>query len=159
MCLRNYKIPQTRSLTGVLHFRVEWALSLTLNTWSNETNLLQTRFDSYRKKILNAEKDINHMLREYMIANKGKRELTEYPLPKRFENKAPFSYEDDEKDPFRVFEVSGDVYMEDTQRGQKRERVQKDIEENYSAFTTQVSELREKILKSVKEIQGQYENI
>ena len=134
-------------------------LSLTLNTWSNETNLLQTRFDSYRKKILNAEKDINHMLREYMIANKGKRELTEYPLPKRFENKAPFSYEDDEKDPFRVFEVSGDVYMEDTQRGQKRERVQKDIEENYSAFTTQVSELREKILKSVKEIQGQYENI
>ncbi len=60
---------------------------------------------------------------------------------------------------FRVFEVSGDVYMEDTQRGQKRERVQKDIEENYSAFTTQVSELREKILKSVKEIQGQYENI
>ena len=26
VCLRNYKIPQTRSLTGVLHFRVEWAI-------------------------------------------------------------------------------------------------------------------------------------
>ena len=25
VCLRNYKIPQTRSLTRVLHFRVEWA--------------------------------------------------------------------------------------------------------------------------------------
>ncbi len=134
-------------------------LALTLNAWSNETNLLQTRFDSYRKKILNAENDINHMLREYMIANKGKRELTEYPLPERFEDKAPFSYEDHEKDPSRVFEVSSDVYMEDAQRRQKREKVQKDIEENYSTFTTQVSELREKILKSVKEIQGQYENI
>ena len=94
-----------------------------------------------------------------MIANKGKREMTEYPLPKRFENKAPFSYEDDEKDSSRVFEVSSDVYMEDAQRRQKREKVQKDIEGNYSTFTTQVSELREKILKSVREIQGQYENI
>ena len=29
MCLRNYKIPQIRSLTGVLHFRVEWAKYIT----------------------------------------------------------------------------------------------------------------------------------
>ena len=99
------------------------------------------------------------MLREYIIANKGRRELTEYPLPKRFDDKTPFLYEDGEKDPCRVFEVSSDVYMEDAQRRQRREKVQKDIEENYNAFTTQVSELRKKILMSVKEIQGQYENI
>lgn len=134
-------------------------LALTLNAWSSETNMLQTRFDSYRKKLLNAENDINHMLREYMIANKGKRELTEYSLPKRFENTTPFSYEDDEKDPSKVFEMSRDVYMEDMQRRERREKRQKDIEENYNMFTTEVSELREKILMSVTEIQEQYEDI
>lgn len=132
-------------------------LMRTVNDWSEKTNLLQTMFESYRKKISNAENDINHMLKEYVIANQNIREKTKDPLPRRFESKNPFSYSSDQKDPFKVFEASKDVHMEDQARREKREKLQKDIEENYDTFTKQVSGLREKTLISIKEIQKQYE--
>lgn len=137
--------------------KMKETLMHTVNLWSEETNLLQTKFESYQKKISNAENDINHMLKEYVIANQNIREKTKHPLPKRFENKNPFSYSYDQKNSFKVFEASKDVYMEDHARREKREKLQKDIEENYSTFTKQVSGLREKTLVSIKEIQKQYE--
>ena len=135
------------------------SLVLAAQDWSEKTNLLQTMFDSYRKKILSAEKDINHMLREYVIANKTTRNIDKYPFPKRFEDENPFSYMDDEKDPFKVFAVVFNVYMEDSPRREKKGNLLKETEEKYDMFTQQFSEFREETLVSIQKIQNQYENI
>ncbi len=131
-------------------------LMLTVRAWSEETNSLQNGFDSYEKKILVAEKDIGHMLAEYMIANKERRE-DKYPHPERFKKTSPFSYTDDQKNPHKVFNTSKDVYMEDEERRQKSRGFQQKIEEDFDMFSEQVEEFRETVLTTTKEIQKEYE--
>ena len=132
-------------------------LMLTVNAWSEETNSLQNGFDLYRKKILGAENDINHMLGEYMIANKDRRDQTKYALPERFKKTSPFLYTDDQKNPHKVFKTSADGYMEDGPRREKRKKLQEDVEENFNMFTKQVAEFRETVLITIKEVQKEYE--
>lgn len=132
-------------------------LMLTINAWSEETNSFQNGFDLYKKKILSAEKDINHMLEEYMIANKDRRDKTKYPLPERLKNTSPFLYTDDQRNPHKVFKTSIDVYMEDATRREKRKKLQEEVEESFNIFTKQVEEFRKKMLITIEEAQKEYE--
>lgn len=126
--------------------------------WSEETNSFQNGFALYRKKIVSAEEDIGHMRREYMIANKNRRDQTKYPLPDRFKKMiTTFLYPDDERNPHKVFETATDVYREDLARREKRRKFEKEIEEVSNIFTMQVQEFREKILITIEEIQKEHE--
>ena len=132
-------------------------LTLAVSAWSEETNSFQNEFDSYEKKILNAEKDINYLLEQYIIVNKQRRDKTKYPLPKRFEETRPFSYSDDLKNPHEVFRAHKHVYREDGEREKERKEFQSEVNEDFNIFTKQVEEFREEMLITIKEIQKEYE--